>query len=184
MAKRLTMVEIDATPRMNNDVSMGDDFLKKTGAEEPYEKLKGALRAEIDEAAWSALYSTTSRPFDPPETGKIAVKVINHYGDEVLKVYDLRVHSARVVKAARPCLNERSCPRSAIRKMSITDCRRKAISPDMPPAAGGPSAPWSRPRRGGGSRLARPRRPPRPRPVRSQSSWESDARGRPCVARR
>jgi adenine-specific DNA-methyltransferase len=57
------------------------------GAEEPYEKLKRALRAEIDEAAWSALYSTTSRPFDPPETGKIAVKVINHYGDEVLKVF-------------------------------------------------------------------------------------------------
>ena len=60
-----------------------------TGADEPYEKLKRALRAEMDEAAWSALYSTTSYPFEKPETGKIAVKVINHYGDEVLKVYDL-----------------------------------------------------------------------------------------------
>jgi len=60
-----------------------------TGAEEPYDKLKRALRAEIDEAAWSALYSTTSRPFDPPKTGKIAIKVINHYGDEVLKVYSI-----------------------------------------------------------------------------------------------
>jgi hypothetical protein len=59
------------------------------GAEEPYEKLKRALRAEIDEAAWSALYSTTSRPFPMPETGKIAVKVINHCGDEVLKVYSV-----------------------------------------------------------------------------------------------
>jgi adenine-specific DNA-methyltransferase len=59
-----------------------------TGADEPYEKLKRALRAEIDEAAWSQLYSTVSRPFDKPDTGKIAVKVINHYGDEVLKVYD------------------------------------------------------------------------------------------------
>jgi adenine-specific DNA-methyltransferase len=58
-----------------------------TGADEPYEKLKRVLRAEIDEAAWSALYSTTSYPFEKPETGKIAVKVINHYGDEVLKVY-------------------------------------------------------------------------------------------------
>ncbi len=58
-----------------------------TGADEPYEKLKRALRAEIDEAAWSALYSTVSRPFDPPQSGKIAVKVINHYGDEVLKVF-------------------------------------------------------------------------------------------------
>jgi adenine-specific DNA-methyltransferase len=60
-----------------------------TGAEEPYDKLKRALRVEIDEAAWSALYSTKSRPFPPPTTGKIAVKVINHYGDEVLKVYEL-----------------------------------------------------------------------------------------------
>jgi adenine-specific DNA-methyltransferase len=61
-----------------------------TGADQPYDKLKLALRAEINESAWSALYSTTSRPFVPPETGKIAVKVINHYGDEVLKVYDVR----------------------------------------------------------------------------------------------
>lgn len=58
-----------------------------TGAEEPYDKLKRALRAEIDEAAWCSLYSTKSRPFDKPESGKIAVKVINHYGDEVLKVF-------------------------------------------------------------------------------------------------
>jgi adenine-specific DNA-methyltransferase len=60
-----------------------------TGADEPYEKLKRALRADIDEDAWSQLYSTTSRPFSKPETGKIAVKVINHYGDEVLKVYSV-----------------------------------------------------------------------------------------------
>jgi adenine-specific DNA-methyltransferase len=60
-----------------------------TGADKPYEKLKRALKAEIDESAWSMLYSTTSRPFDPPDTGKIAVKVINHYGDEVLKVYPI-----------------------------------------------------------------------------------------------
>ena len=54
----------------------------------PYDKLKRALRAEIDEAAWSSLYSTVSRAFDAPGSGKIAVKVINHYGDEVLKVFD------------------------------------------------------------------------------------------------
>ena len=60
-----------------------------TGADQPYEKLQRALRAEIDESAWSALYSTTSYPFDTPKTGKIAVKVINHYGDEVLKVYEV-----------------------------------------------------------------------------------------------
>jgi adenine-specific DNA-methyltransferase len=59
------------------------------GGDEPYDKLKRALRADINQIAWSTLYSTVSRPFAPPETGKIAVKVINHYGDEVLKVYDL-----------------------------------------------------------------------------------------------
>jgi adenine-specific DNA-methyltransferase len=58
-----------------------------TGADEPYDKLKRALRADIDEAAWSSLYSTVSRPFSKPDSGKIAVKVINHYGDEVLKVF-------------------------------------------------------------------------------------------------
>jgi adenine-specific DNA-methyltransferase len=60
-----------------------------TGADEPYDKLKRALRADIDEAAWSSLYSTVSRPFDKPESSKIAVKVINHYGDEVLKVFEV-----------------------------------------------------------------------------------------------
>jgi len=58
-----------------------------TGADELYDKLKRALRAQIDEAAWSSLYRTVSRPFDTPDSGKIAVKVINHYGDEVLKVF-------------------------------------------------------------------------------------------------
>jgi adenine-specific DNA-methyltransferase len=58
-----------------------------TGANQPYDKLKRALRADVDESAWSALYATTSYPFEKPSTGKFAVKVINHYGDEVLKVY-------------------------------------------------------------------------------------------------
>jgi hypothetical protein len=48
-----------------------------------------ALRADIDEAAWSSLYSTVSRPFPKPASGKIAVKVINHYGDEVLKALEV-----------------------------------------------------------------------------------------------
>lgn len=58
-----------------------------TGADEPYAKLKRAMRAEIDEDAWSLVYSTVSRPFPKPESGKVAVKVINHYGDEVMQVY-------------------------------------------------------------------------------------------------
>jgi adenine-specific DNA-methyltransferase len=60
-----------------------------TGADKPYEKLQRSLNADIDEAAWASLYSTTSRPFPPPTTGRIAVKVINHYGDEVLQVYEV-----------------------------------------------------------------------------------------------
>jgi adenine-specific DNA-methyltransferase len=60
-----------------------------TGADEPYDKLKRALRAEIDESAWRSLYRTVSRPFPKPESGKIAIKVINHYGDEVLKVFEV-----------------------------------------------------------------------------------------------
>ncbi|MFZ2970985.1 MAG: DNA methyltransferase [Minisyncoccia bacterium] len=59
------------------------------GANKPYEKLKKALRANINEDAWEELYSTTSRPFPRPKTGKIAVKVINHYGDEVMKIIEI-----------------------------------------------------------------------------------------------
>jgi adenine-specific DNA-methyltransferase len=58
-----------------------------TGGQDPYARLKRALKAEIDENAWTSLYSTESRPFARPETGKIAVKVINDYGDEVMKVF-------------------------------------------------------------------------------------------------
>ena len=58
------------------------------GDDEPYDKLRRALRAEIDESAWDSLYSTVSRPFPRPSSGRIAVKVINHYGDEILKVYE------------------------------------------------------------------------------------------------
>lgn len=65
------------------------EYAYVTGSEEPYNKRKWALRAEIDETAQSSLYRTDSRPFDKPESGKIAVKVINHYGDEVLKVFEV-----------------------------------------------------------------------------------------------
>ena len=56
------------------------------GANDPYKSLKTTLRAEIDEAAWSSLNSAISRPFPKPKNGRIAVKVINHLGDEVMKV--------------------------------------------------------------------------------------------------
>lgn len=61
-----------------------------TGGNDPYARLKRALKADIDEDAWASLYSTVSRPFPKPETGKIAVKVINDYGDEVMQVFEVR----------------------------------------------------------------------------------------------
>jgi adenine-specific DNA-methyltransferase len=57
------------------------------GANDPYKSLKTALKAEIDEDAWATLYRDTSRPFARPNTGRFAVKVINHFGDEVMKVF-------------------------------------------------------------------------------------------------
>ncbi|HEX3745839.1 MAG TPA: hypothetical protein VHW09_17985 [Bryobacteraceae bacterium] len=57
------------------------------GADDPYKALKTTLKAEIDEEAWASLHSDTSRPFDKPKSGRIAVKVINHLGDEVMKVF-------------------------------------------------------------------------------------------------
>ena len=57
------------------------------GANDPYKALKTTLKAEIDRDAWETLRSDTSRPFDRPASGRIAVKVINHLGDEVMKVF-------------------------------------------------------------------------------------------------
>ena len=57
------------------------------GASDPYKSLRTTLKAEINADAWESLHSDTSRPFSKPESGRIAVKVINHLGDEVLKVF-------------------------------------------------------------------------------------------------
>jgi adenine-specific DNA-methyltransferase len=57
------------------------------GAADPYKALKTTLKAEIDAEAWATLNSDVSRPFEKPKTGRIAVKVINHLGDEVMKVF-------------------------------------------------------------------------------------------------
>lgn len=57
------------------------------GANDPYKALKTTLKAEIDQDAWATLNSDTSRLFDKPKSGRIAVKVINHLGDEVMKVF-------------------------------------------------------------------------------------------------
>jgi adenine-specific DNA-methyltransferase len=60
------------------------------GANDPYKALKTTLKAEIDQDAWESLYSDTSRPFPKPKSGRIAVKVINHLGDEVMKVFAVK----------------------------------------------------------------------------------------------
>ena len=57
------------------------------GANDPYKSLKTTLKAEINEEAWATLHSDISRSFDKPKSGRIAVKVINHLGDEVMKVF-------------------------------------------------------------------------------------------------
>jgi adenine-specific DNA-methyltransferase len=60
-----------------------------TGGQDPFTRLKRALKADVDEDSWASLYRTESRPFLRPESGKIAVKVINDYGDEVMKVFSV-----------------------------------------------------------------------------------------------
>ncbi len=60
------------------------------GANDPYKALKTTLKAEINEEAWASLHSDTSRPFDKPTSGRIAVKVINHLGDEVMKIFRVK----------------------------------------------------------------------------------------------
>ena len=62
-----------------------------TGGQDPYARLKRALKSDVDEDAWASLHRTESRPFPVPDTGKFAVKVINDYGDEVMQVFETRV---------------------------------------------------------------------------------------------
>jgi adenine-specific DNA-methyltransferase len=94
-----TTGEVRSSAKVEEDVACwfidtdydGDSFFVRhayfLGGKDPYEKLKTALKAEVDEAAWSTLYATESRPFPPPKSGRIAVKVINHYGDEAMRVF-------------------------------------------------------------------------------------------------
>ncbi|MCY4209386.1 MAG: site-specific DNA-methyltransferase, partial [Roseovarius sp.] len=67
------------------------------GANDPYKALKTTLKAEIDVDAWATLNSDTSRPFPRPASGRIAVKVINHLGDEAMKVFRVQRTNAVLV---------------------------------------------------------------------------------------
>jgi adenine-specific DNA-methyltransferase len=77
---------------VDTDYNMESFFVRHAyflGANDPYGALKTTLKAEINAEAWATLNSDTSRPFDKPKQGRIAVKVINHLGDEVMKVFKL-----------------------------------------------------------------------------------------------
>jgi adenine-specific DNA-methyltransferase len=93
--------EVRSSAKVEEDVACwfvdtdydGDSFFVRhayfLGGKDPFERLKAALKAEVDEEAWSTLYRMESRPFSPPRSGRIAVKVINHYGDEVMRVFQV-----------------------------------------------------------------------------------------------
>ncbi|MBN8441067.1 MAG: hypothetical protein J0M28_05100 [Thauera sp.] len=75
---------------IDTDYDMESFFVRHAyllGANDPYKALKTTLKAEVDADAWATLNSDVSRPFERPKSGRIAVKVINHLGDEVLKVF-------------------------------------------------------------------------------------------------
>ena len=76
---------------IDNDYDEESFFVRQAYfvGDDPYDGLKRALKAEIDETAWAELNSTVSRPFPRPKHGRICVKVINHFGDEVQKVFQV-----------------------------------------------------------------------------------------------
>jgi adenine-specific DNA-methyltransferase len=94
-----TTGEVRSSGRVEDDIACwfidtdydGDSFFVRhayfLGGKDPFERLKTSLRATIDEDAWATLYRTESRGFGRPKSGRIAVKVINHYGDETMKVF-------------------------------------------------------------------------------------------------
>nr|WP_294512006.1 site-specific DNA-methyltransferase [uncultured Rhodopila sp.] len=94
-----TTGEVRSSGRVEDDVACwfidtdydGDSFFVRhayfLGGKDPFEKLKAALKADVDEDAWASLYRKESRPFAPPKSGRVAVKVINHYGDEAMRVF-------------------------------------------------------------------------------------------------
>ena len=83
---------LDAAPHIHSVLKgiPSDYFVRHAyflGQNDPYKALRTTLKAEIDEEAWATLNKDVSRPFDKPVSGRIAVKVINHLGDEVMKVF-------------------------------------------------------------------------------------------------
>ena len=75
---------------MDTDYNEASFFVRQAyflgASSDPYRALKTTLKAEVDSDAWASLRSDTSRPFPRPASGRIAVKVINHLGDEAMKI--------------------------------------------------------------------------------------------------
>ena len=77
---------------VDTDYDMQSFFVRHAyflGANDPYKSLKTTLKADIDEEAWETLNSDISRAFPRPKSGRVAVKAINHLGDEVMKVFEV-----------------------------------------------------------------------------------------------
>ncbi len=97
--------------------------------DDPYDGLKRALRAEIDEAAWAELNSTVSRPFPKPARGRICVTVINHFGDEVQKVFSVQTviwlikKYSGVLRAMKELLTAAAVGREFARARSRPGCQ-------------------------------------------------------------
>ena len=104
------------------------------GANDPYSALKTTLKAEIDAEAWATLHSDTSRPFDKPKKGRIAVKVINHLGDEVMKVFRVERELIRIASNGLRKMQARQV-HDRMREVS-TDDRRIRSSCVRSPACG------------------------------------------------
>ena len=82
----MTSADGDISGEIDERRRPSEFFVRLRGRDDPYDKLRRALKADVNEEAWATVNSNVSRTFPRPTVGKVAIKVINHYGDEVLKV--------------------------------------------------------------------------------------------------
>jgi hypothetical protein len=85
--KNIPAAEYQSVMRQDEQSPIRVAYERRNRDLDPYKALKTTLKTEINEEAWASLNSDTSRPFEKPKSGRIAVKVINHLEDEVMKVF-------------------------------------------------------------------------------------------------
>jgi adenine-specific DNA-methyltransferase len=112
----------------------GDAFFVRhayfTGADDPYERLRRALKAYISDEAWATVNSTVSRPFPKLRSAKVAVKGTNHYGDEVMKVISVGggVGGGRTIDGRTAGQAQAAADRAEIRRLlAMGDREREAL---------------------------------------------------------